>query len=64
MLELACSTGDFWTFERSGFLASGFDGMLLNKHSFCYHILSNCSCLGTIDLYMFKSSVFAITCDR
>ena len=57
-------TLDFWMFKRLRFLASGFVRTLLDKCSFFCCILSKCSCLGTIDLYVFKSSVFAITCDR
>ena len=54
---------DFLMFKE-GFLSSGCVRTLLDKCSFFCCILSKCSCFGTIDLYVFKSSVFAITCDR
>jgi hypothetical protein len=57
-------TLDFLMLKRSRFLASGFERSSLDKCSVYYCILNECSCLGTIDLYVFKSSVFAITCGR
>ena len=54
----------FLMFKGFGVLASGFVRTLLDKCSFYYCGLNECSRFGTIDLYVFKSSVFAITCDR
>ena len=62
--ELVSCMHGFLMFKGFAFLASEFERSSLDKCSVYYSILNECSCFETKDLYVFKSSLFAITCGR